>query len=153
MWTFFDSLPSLTILLNTVYVVWTFGKPPSPCLVHIVSHFPLFSDLDVGQSTEFNCDSDANPPAQFEWLQKISDRNDKSKRGQVYSRGQGKTLILKNVTYENEGKWVCVATNSIRGIISNSNIFSTFYGKKSTKFDFSPISWKKEPFYTRSGHF
>ena len=81
----------------------------------MVSFFPLFSDLDVGQSTEFNCDSDANPPAQFEWLQKISDRNDKSKRGQVYSRGQGKTLILKNVTYENEGKWVCVATNSIRG--------------------------------------
>ena len=92
------------------------ANPPTPAL-SIQSHiFLFFSDLDVGQSTEFNCDSDANPPAQFEWLQKISDRNDKSKRGQVYSRGQGKTLILKNVTYENEGKWVCVATNSIRGM-------------------------------------
>ena len=31
--------------------------------------------------------------------------------------------------------------------------FSTFYGKKSTKVDFSPISCKKAPFYTRNGHF
>ena len=29
-------------------------------------------------------------------------------------------------------------------------VFSTFYGKK---VDFSPISCKKVPFYTRSGHF
>ena len=35
---FFDPPPPLwTILLNRAYVViWTFGKPPSPCLVHMV---------------------------------------------------------------------------------------------------------------------
>ena len=74
-------------------------------------------DLDVGQSTEFKCDSEANPPAKFEWLQKIpeADRKVEGHKGQIYSRGHGKTLTLKNVTYENEGKWVCVATNVIKG--------------------------------------
>ena len=84
-------------------------------------------DLDVGSSAEFKCDSEANPPAQFQWIQKLSEENIllKPKRGssssgnknngRMISRGLGKTLLLQNVTYENEGKWICVATNSIKG--------------------------------------
>ena len=74
-------------------------------------------DLDVGQASEFRCDSDANPPAQFEWLQKVPNSHVKSKNklGQIYSRGFGKSMLLKNVTYEYEGKWVCVAKNVIKG--------------------------------------
>ena len=82
-------------------------------------------DLDVGSSAEFKCDSEANPPAQFQWIQKFSGEDIlKPKRGsaasgnngRMISRGLGKTMLLQNVTYENEGKWICVATNSIKGM-------------------------------------
>ena len=83
-------------------------------------------DLDVGSSAEFKCDSEANPPAQFQWIQKLSEENillkpkrgssgNKNNNGRMISRGLGKTMLLQNVTYENEGKWICVATNSIKG--------------------------------------
>ena len=46
-WTFFDPLPPLwTILLNRAYVlIWTFGKPPSPCHVHMVYECPQMKML------------------------------------------------------------------------------------------------------------
>ena len=42
-WTFLTPIPPLwTTLLNKAYVVtWTFGKPPSPCHVHMVYDWPL----------------------------------------------------------------------------------------------------------------
>ena len=85
-------------------------------------------DLDVGSSVEFTCDSEANPPAQFQWIQKLSEdikpkgSSSSSRRGgHMVSRGRGKTMLLQNVTYENEGKWICVATNSIKGTTTTHN--------------------------------
>lgn len=73
-------------------------------------------DLEVGRSADFKCEADANPPAKFEWLQKLPDDFGLDQgQGRVYSRGQGKTLRLKNVTYEYEGKWACLASNVIKG--------------------------------------
>ena len=73
-------------------------------------------DLDVGRSTQFECDADSNPPAKFEWLQRLPEFDlAQGQRGQVYSRGFGKTLTIKNVTYEHEGKWACVASTPIKG--------------------------------------
>ena len=37
--------------------------------------------------------------------------------------------------------------------LSEQNTFLHSMEKKSTKVDFSPISCKKAPFYTRNGHF
>jgi hypothetical protein len=88
-------------------------------------------DLDVGRNNvEFKCDADANPIAKYEWLQKLpenpSDSGSGSEsgaghRGQIYSRGFGKSLRMKNVTYEHEGKWACVATNTIKGLLKKAS--------------------------------
>ena len=44
-WTFLTPPPLWTILLNRAYVViWTFGKPPSPCHVHMVYECPLMEN-------------------------------------------------------------------------------------------------------------
>ena len=68
-------------------------------------------DLDAGQPAKFQCEAEANPQPKLEWLQKFPE----DQGGQVFSRGQGKTLLLSNVTYEMEGKWACVATTTIKG--------------------------------------
>jgi hypothetical protein len=33
----------------------------------------------------------------------------------VFVRGTDKVLEFRNVSYEQEGQWVCVATNTIKG--------------------------------------
>ena len=60
------------------------------------------TNLDVGRSAQFKCDAESNPPAKFEWLQKLPEIG--KERAQVYSRGFGNNLLLKNVSYEHEGK-------------------------------------------------
>jgi len=73
-------------------------------------------DLDVGKSFEFKCDAQSNPPSKFEWMQKLPILElEKDPRRPVYSRGFGKSLILKNVSYEHEGMWACTATTVIKG--------------------------------------
>ena len=73
-------------------------------------------ELDVGRSSEFKCDAQSNPPAKLEWLQKLPTLELKDQRSQVYSRGLGKSLILRNVSYEHEGMWACTATTVIKGM-------------------------------------
>lgn len=34
----------------------------------------------------------------------------------IFVRGSEKYLELRNITYEHEGIWVCVASNTIKGI-------------------------------------
>ena len=75
-------------------------------------------NLDVSQSAEFQCEAEANPPAKFEWLQRLSLVDDdlvQGQKGQVYSRGFGKDLKIQNVTYEHEGQWACVASTLNKG--------------------------------------
>ncbi len=74
------------------------------------------ANLDVGKSAKFKCEAESNPPAKFEWLQKLPDLGlNEGQRGQVYSRGFGHNLLVQNVTYEHEGMWACVATTTIKG--------------------------------------
>ena len=56
-WTFFDPLPPLrTILVNKAYVIiWTFGKPPSPCCVHMVYECPLMRNRTLVWFTQILC--------------------------------------------------------------------------------------------------
>ena len=77
-------------------------------------------ELDVGHTTQFKCDAQSNPPAKFEWLQKLPvlELEKGQSRGQVYSRGFQKSLVLKNVSYEHEGMWACSATTVIKGLTS-----------------------------------
>lgn len=76
-------------------------------------------DLEVGNRAKFECSADGNPQPEFEWLQKVEGEKEAGKGGvseaKVYSRGVGKRFQLKNVTYENEGMWVCTARNVIKG--------------------------------------
>ena len=86
-------------------------------LTYVIYELPQrLIDLDVGKSFEFKCDAQSNPPSKFEWMQKLPILElEKDPRRPVYSRGFGKSLILKNVSYEHEGMWACTATTVIKG--------------------------------------
>ena len=75
------------------------------------------------------CEASANPPPRYEWQQKILtavtrtnddsdadvDVDDKNVDEKVFLRGSEKTLEFRNVSYDLEGQWVCVASNVIKG--------------------------------------
>ena len=88
------------------------------------------------------CEASANPPPKFEWLQKLTkvvtrmtddnddnddndeyDDNDvnevkdrhKKAEEKIYLRGKEKFIEFRNISYEQEGEWVCVASNVIKG--------------------------------------
>ncbi|XP_048513245.1 hemicentin-1 isoform X2 [Athalia rosae] len=57
----------------------------------------------------FECHADAMPPPEYRWLQVFAD----GREPQV--RGLGQRFILNNVTYDQQGQYVCLATNVING--------------------------------------
>ncbi len=76
--------------------------------------------LEAGDRARFECFADANPPADFEWLQKVAEEEEEEGGGgredfKTYSRSKSRVVEFRNVSYENEGVWVCVARNTIKG--------------------------------------
>ncbi|CAG7664521.1 unnamed protein product, partial [Allacma fusca] len=56
------------------------------------------------------CQAEGNPPPAYQWLQKTSTAEET-----VYVRGAEHMLVIHNVTYEYQGKYICKATNTISG--------------------------------------
>ncbi|XP_044016181.1 kin of IRRE-like protein 2 isoform X2 [Aphidius gifuensis] len=57
----------------------------------------------------FECHADAMPPSDYRWEQVFTD-------GRMPAQcGRGQRLILTNVTYEQQGQYICIASNSING--------------------------------------
>ncbi len=63
------------------------------------------------------CRADGNPPPRYQWLQKLPTH-------EIILRGEGPQLIIDNVTYDQQGEYVCKAINEIRG-----QCYKTFYGR------------------------
>ena len=88
------------------------------------------------------CEASANPPPRYEWQQKIQtvvtrtnavvvddddddgddgdDLGSKSDEEKVFLRSSERNLEFRNVSYDLEGQWVCVASNIIKGNLSYS---------------------------------
>ena len=54
------------------------------------------------------CNAEGNPPPRFQWLQKLPSH-------EVLVRGHTQQLYIENVTYEDQGEFVCKALNEING--------------------------------------
>lgn len=64
----------------------------------------------LGNSTDLHCQAGANPAPSYQWLHRPW-----APDGAVHVRGQGATLRIDNVSYNNAGSYVCVARNVIGG--------------------------------------
>ncbi len=62
----------------------------------------------IWNRTILTCEAEGNPAPRYQWLQKR--RNE-----EVSIRGNEKTLIIPNVTYDHQGEFVCKAANTING--------------------------------------
>ena len=60
------------------------------------------------EPTKLSCNATGNPPPQYQWLQKLPTQ-------EVLIRSYEKDFVIKNVTYEYQGEWVCKAVNVING--------------------------------------
>jgi hypothetical protein len=79
-----------------------------------------FINLEVGDRTKLECFADGSPTPEFEWLQRVEDKEGSRESNAavtptIHSRGDGKIMDFDNVTYDNEGMWVCAAKNNIKG--------------------------------------
>ncbi|XP_012277027.1 hemicentin-2 [Orussus abietinus] len=61
--------------------------------------------------TSFECHADAMPPAEYRWARIFLDGRP------PVECGSGHRLILTNVTYEQQGQYICLASNKINGNI------------------------------------
>ncbi|XP_037087686.1 uncharacterized protein LOC119108205 [Pollicipes pollicipes] len=61
-------------------------------------------------TTELACEAEGSPPPSYQWLQRLPDAD-----GTVFIRGTSQLLRIHNITYANQGQYVCVAKNVING--------------------------------------
>ena len=162
-WTFLttlitNQLTSLwTIFLSKVYVViWTFGKPPPPVMSTWFMNAPIAKSRSCAFRSVF-CVSFINGPFTLHisvWL--ILSLN----------------FVHINIWFDTPYQYcdaISIGKDTVSRILLTKRISSWYFlkivcrmqqndflhsmEKKSTKVDFSPISCKKAPFYTRNGHF
>ena len=82
-----------------------------------------FTALTVGERTHFECAADGYPKPTFEWQQTVTERDYEDRRNlgtrqeTVYERGKSRIIGLPHISYENEGKWICIAKNVIKGML------------------------------------
>lgn len=83
-----------------------FADPPKIISVTPSSTQTVF----VGSKTNFTCEAEGNPTPQYMWIQKW-DGNPPT----YLDRGHVSTLIIRNTTYDYQGKYVCRVVNRISG--------------------------------------
>ncbi|XP_047472072.1 irregular chiasm C-roughest protein-like isoform X7 [Penaeus chinensis] len=59
--------------------------------------------------TLLDCLAEGNPPPKYMWRQTVPDTQE------VLMRGTNSTLLLEDVTYEHQGQYECVVSNTIKG--------------------------------------
>ena len=64
-------------------------------------------------TASFECKAEGNPQPTYQWLQKLS--TSFSPNTIMIERGTQAQFVIKNVTYEHQGEYVCKVTNSISG--------------------------------------
>ncbi|XP_066601564.1 kin of IRRE-like protein 3 isoform X3 [Prorops nasuta] len=92
----------------------------SPVSVQVsVNYPPTISSVGPDRLTtallysgaSFECHADAMPPAEYRWAQIFTD-------GRLPAEcGSGQRLTLTNVTYDQQGQYICLASNKINGNI------------------------------------
>lgn len=65
-------------------------------------------------SAEFTCAADGNPPPTYQWLQKVTSVNGDD-HNTIIVRSSEPKLRFNNVTYDWQGEYICVVTNTIAG--------------------------------------
>ena len=66
-------------------------------------------------STILSCNAEGNPPPRFQWLQKLPSH-------EVLVRGHTRQLYIENVTYDDQGEYVCKAINELGEDITKSKL-------------------------------
>ncbi|XP_066976526.1 kin of IRRE-like protein 3 isoform X2 [Macrobrachium rosenbergii] len=76
----------------------------------------LYMTVTLHNHTLLECLAEGNPPPQYTWIQTIPEGD------RTLVRSHNATLLLDSLTYEHQGKYVCVASNTIKGdIIEDSS--------------------------------
>ncbi|XP_045068752.1 B-cell receptor CD22-like [Coregonus clupeaformis] len=82
-----------------------------------------FGEVVMGSSVTLTCSSDANPAVErYTWLQRT--------KSQASLRGSGQSYSITNISYEDSGKYCCVAVNKHR---SQSSTVTMTVGKSRCK--------------------
>ncbi|XP_043488099.1 hemicentin-1 isoform X1 [Polistes fuscatus] len=90
----------------------------SPVMVQVSVNYPptissvgpeLLTTALLYSGASFECQADAMPPAEYRWAQIFPDNR------MPVECGTGHRLILTNVTYEQQGQYICLASNKING--------------------------------------
>ncbi|XP_020282906.1 hemicentin-2-like isoform X2 [Pseudomyrmex gracilis] len=81
-----------------------------PPTINVVGPERLTTAL-LYSGASFECHADAMPPAEYRWAQIFTDGR------MPLECGTGQRLILTNVTYEQQGQYICLASNKINGNI------------------------------------
>ena len=78
----------------------------SPSIISVGPSRAIFAQMY--NQTRMTCRADGNPIPRYQWLQKLPTH-------EVILRGEGAQLVIDNVTYDQQGEYVCKAINEIRG--------------------------------------
>lgn len=62
----------------------------------------------------FECNADGNPPPKYQWIQKGVNSNEISANNGIVRSTEPK-LHYHNITYDYQGEYVCVVSNTIGG--------------------------------------
>lgn len=65
-------------------------------------------------SATLKCDADGNPPPRYEWWHSMTDSTTTDEKSWI-PRGNASVLQLQNVTYSDQGKYICKVMNYIGG--------------------------------------
>jgi len=85
--------------------------------------------IKLGNRMQLECLIDANPPASINWFQS-SLLTGETKKIQTESNDQS-ILLIKNITYQNEGNYYCEGSNTINGytkVVRSRDINLQVYG-------------------------
>ena len=79
---------------------------------------PLNETKTEGENVTFTCDADGNPTPTFSWTKDDSVVN---KTSRITFNADKKQLTITNVDRGDSGKYICVATNGVNKVQSNSS--------------------------------
>ena len=79
---------------------------------------PLNETKTEGENVTFTCDADGNPTPTFSWTKDGSVVNTSSR---ITFNENNKNLTITNVSRGDSGEYICVATNNVKTVQSNSS--------------------------------
>ena len=100
----------IMIIIHIIFVLRFFHLlyffPDSPTISSVGPS--KYISAHVHNRTTLSCLAEGNPPPRYQWLQKLPTH-------EVLVRGYSQYLNIENVTYEDQGEYVCKAVNVING--------------------------------------